>query len=318
MKSIHEKNGLVIEGDNPICLIDAHHHLWNLDTHHYPWLQDEVDPHFFLGDYSALRKTNYLPPDYLSDSKACRVLATVHCEAEHTRNDQVEETRWVSEHHKQYGFPNAIVGHVWFHHENCEEILSRHLAYPLLRGIRSKPITSKIPEEKNSVKGKSGSMQDETWLKGFSLLEKNGLTWDLRVPYWHLDEAAEVARVFPQTKIVLNHTGFPWDRSPRGLDAWKKAMHTLAECPNVWLKISELGLKNAPWKPEENAIVVKEALQIFGISRAMFASNFPVSKIRIGYTELVSAIYDMLEDYTKEEKEAFFWKNALDFYRINL
>src|SRR2546430_1467506 len=33
-----------------------------------------------------------------------------------------------------------------------------------------------------------------------------GLSWDLRVPFWHLDEAAAVARAFPKTPIVLNHT----------------------------------------------------------------------------------------------------------------
>ena len=60
-------------------------------------------------------------------------------------------------------------------------------------------------------------MQDERWLRGFALLEKYGLSWDLRVPFWHLREAAAVARAFPNTAIVLNHTGFPWDRSEEGL-----------------------------------------------------------------------------------------------------
>jgi predicted TIM-barrel fold metal-dependent hydrolase len=64
---------------------------------------------------------------------------------------------------------------------------------------------------------------------------------------WHLVEAAEVARQFPGTRIVLNHTGFPWDRSEEGLAAWRRAMETLARQPNVFLKVSEVGLKDAPW-----------------------------------------------------------------------
>ena len=62
-------------------------------------------------------------------------------------------------------------------------------------------------------------MQDDKWRRGFALLEKYGLSWDLRVPYWHLAEAAAVARQFTNVQIVLNHTGFPWDRSEEGLAA---------------------------------------------------------------------------------------------------
>ncbi len=327
--SLHERNGLAPTGAGsdssslspssaPISLIDAHHHLWNLDTHHYPWLQDAIDPHFFLGDYSALRSTNYLPPDYLADSAAVRLLATVHCEAEHDRADQVEETRWITEQSDRYGFPNAIVAHVWFHHDTCEDILKRHCAYPLVRGIRSKPVTAPTPQQKAEVRGKPGSMQDPNWIRGFSLLEKHDLSWDLRVPYWHLDEAAVIARAFPGVRIVLNHTGFPWDRSPAGLAAWREAMHTIAACPNVWVKISELGLKDAPWNAVDNRVVVRDTLAIFGIERCMFASNFPVAKIRIGYTDLVTAIDGMLDGYTDTEKEGFFWRNAHAFYRIAL
>ena len=93
-------------------------------------------------------------------------------------------------------------------------------------------------------------MQDDTWLRGFALLEKYRLSWDLRVPYWHLAEAAEVARQFPRTPIVLNHTGFPWDRSEEGLAAWRRGMEAVARQPNVHVKVSEFGLKDSAWDYE--------------------------------------------------------------------
>src|SRR5437762_2346966 len=83
------------------------------------------------------------------------------------------------------------------------------------------------------ITGATGTMQDERWLRGFALLDKYGLSWELRVPFWHLEEAAAVARAFPKTPIVLNHTGFPWDRSEEGLAAWRRAMAVLAREPNV-------------------------------------------------------------------------------------
>lgn len=316
-QSLHQRLGLEQQGDAPITLIDAHHHLWDLDSHRYPWLQEPGDADFFLGDYRALRR-NYLPADYLADSAAQRVLATVHCEAEHDRADQVAETRWVHEQHARYGFPNAVVAHVWFHAPNCEEVLGRHLDYPLLRGIRSKPVTAPRPQLAASVRGQPGSMQDEAWLRGFALLARHGLSWDLRVPYWHLEEAAEVAAAFPEVPIVLNHLGFPWDRSPAGLDGWRRGMRALAAQPNVRVKVSELGLRDRPWTLEGNRGVVEETLALFGIQRCLFASNFPVAGLRIGYDALVQAMDAMLEGYDAAQREAFFWRNAKDFYRIEL
>jgi predicted TIM-barrel fold metal-dependent hydrolase len=294
-----------------VTLIDAHHHLWDLKKNPYPWLQEANEPYFFMGNYDALKK-NYLWPDYEKDSSAHNVIATVHCEAEWSRDDQVGETMWLSEMHQRIGHPSAIVAHAWFHTDNSEEILARQAAFPLVKGIRSKPVTAASP---NTMQSKlPGSMQDPKWLEGFARLEKYQLSWDLRVPYWHLAEAAEVAAMFPQTPIVLNHTGFPWDRSAEGLAAWRKAMEAIAKCPNVWLKVSEFGLKDKPWNYEDNKAIVLEALSIFGIHRCMFASNFPVASLRIDYNTLVTSVAQMISDFTPKEQADFFVNNAAKFY----
>jgi predicted TIM-barrel fold metal-dependent hydrolase len=48
----------------------------------------------------------------------------------------------------------------------------------------------------------------------------------------------------------------------------------------------------------------------------MFASNFPVAGLRIGYGALVAAVSRMLADRSPEERDRFFWKNAAAFYRL--
>ena len=164
--------------------------------------------------------------------------------------------------------------------------------FPLVRGIRSKPVTSLRPDA--ATPGAPGTMQDDNWLQGFALLQKYRLSWDLRVPYWHLVEAADVARQFPRVPIVLNHTGFPWDRSEDGLAAWRRGMEAVAHQPNVHVKVSEFGLKDSAWDYESNRRVVMEAIAIFGIERCMFASNFPVAGLRIDYDTLVRSLDRML------------------------
>jgi predicted TIM-barrel fold metal-dependent hydrolase len=310
---MHTIHGSWNDSPDAVTLIDAHHHLWDLSQRKHPNLIGEPRHDFFMGDDSAIRR-DYLPEDYRRDATGHNVLTTVHCEAEWDRADQVGETRWVSDINQRYGFPGAIVAHAWFDREDSEAVIAAQAGFPLVRGIRSKPVTAAAPDR--TTPGAPGTMQDERWLRGFALLQKYRLSWDLRVPFWHLGEAAAVARAFPRTPIVLNHTGFPWDRSEQGLKAWRQGMETLAREPNVHVKVSEFGLRSSAWDYESNRRVVLDALAIFGIERAIFATNFPVAGLRIGYGALIAAMSRMVGHLSDDDRARFFWKNAKSFYRL--
>jgi predicted TIM-barrel fold metal-dependent hydrolase len=310
MQTIH---GSWNDAPDAVTLIDGHHHLWDLTQKKHPNLIGAPRHDFFMGDDSALRR-DYLPEDYRRDAAGHNVLTTVHCEAEWDRADQIGETRWITDIHQRHGFPGAIVAHAWFDNEDAEAVIAAQAGFPLVRGIRSKPVTAPSPDR--MAPGAPGTMQDERWLRGFALLEKYRLSWDLRVPFWHLGEAAAVARAFPRTPIVLNHTGFPWDRTEEGLAAWRHGMEAVAREPNVHVKISEFGLKDQKWDYHSNRRVVLDALAIFGIERAIFASNFPVAGLRIGYGALVAAMSRMLRHLPLADRDRFFWKNAKAFYRL--
>jgi predicted TIM-barrel fold metal-dependent hydrolase len=294
-------------------VVDAHHHLWDLGRNHYPWLADRPEPNFLLGPYEPLKR-NYLPDDYRRDAAGLKILATVHVEAEHDRARQVAETEWLHEVHAHHGMPNAVVAHAWFHTDDCEEILARQSRFPLVRGIRSKPVTA--PTASDAPPTGPGSLHDPKWRRGLGLLERYGLSWDLRVPFWHLEEAAGVCAHVPDVRVVLNHTGLPWDRSDAGLARWRAGMRALAACPNVHCKVSELGLRDAAWTVEGNRRVVREAIEIFGIDRCMFGSNFPVAGLRIGYRAQIAGLLEILGDLSRPELDQLFRDNARRFYRL--
>ena len=299
--------------DTGLRIVDAHHHLWDIGKNYYPWLSDRSETGFFLGDYSALKR-NYLPADYRRDAEGFDIAATVHIEAEWDRQAQVAETEWLHGIAAEHGMPNVTVGHVWLAGENCEEVLRGHMAHPLFRGVRSKPVTAATADD--PLPDGPHTMADPNWRHGFGLLRDFGLTYDLRVPYWHLSEASEIAAAFPEVPIVLNHCGFPWDRSPEGLAAWRQGMKTIAARPNVHVKLSELGLRDAAWSVESNRAVVLEALEIFGTDRAMWASNFPVAGLRVGYRAKLEGFLEILAGLTAQESTAVFCENAANFYRI--
>ena len=166
-----------------------------------------------MGDNSAIRR-DYLPADYRRDAAGHNVLTTVHCEAEWERDDQLGETGWVTDMHERHGMPGAIVAHAWFDQPNSHEIIALQAANKLVRGIRSKPITASSPD--GITPGAPGTMQDDRWLRGFALLEKYGLSWDLRVPFWHLEEAAQVARAFPIRRSSSTTPAFRGTVATRG------------------------------------------------------------------------------------------------------
>src|SRR6266850_4306494 len=225
----------------PRAIVDAHHHLWALDRGRYPWLQEGYDPGAFIfGDHAALRR-DFGAAQYRAATEETPVVATVHVEAERERGEALAETQWLHEVNALDGLPNAVVAWADFAQPDVGERLSEQAAHPLVRGIRCKPRTAARPDAK--VRGEPGSMQDPQWRDGLALLEKHGLSWDLRVPFWHLEEAADVARDFPRIAVVLEHAGLPWDRSEPGLAAWRGGMEVLARCDNVHVKLSEFGLR---------------------------------------------------------------------------
>jgi predicted TIM-barrel fold metal-dependent hydrolase len=181
--------------------------------------------------------------------------------------------------------------------------------------VRSKPEISAGPGE--SVRGRPGTMQDDAWLRGLALLDKFDFSWDLRVPYWHLEEAAAVARAFPDTPIVTNHLGLPLDRSDEGLAIWRSGMEALAACPNVYLKVSELGLPNGKWDNASNRRVIREAVDLFGYDRSMFASNLPVGNLSASMTEIVADVLAALPQASETDLRKLFADTARRFYRID-
>ncbi|MEM7249962.1 MAG: amidohydrolase family protein [Pseudomonadota bacterium] len=301
--------------DEDIGFIDAHHHFWDLDRLYYPFLQD-VPPHpFFLGDQRPLAKT-FLPDDYREAAKNHRVVGTVHVEAECDRAMQLQETEWLSALNAQFGLPNAIVAHVWFDDPAVEAKLGAHAEWRLFRGIRSKPVTASRPDE--DVRGVRRSMQDPRWIAGFRRLADFNLSWDLRVPYWHLEEAARLAADHPDIPVVLNHTGFPWDRSEAGLARWRTGMRALARVDHVSVKLSCVCVPGAPWTLGAHRDVILEAIDLFGVSRCMFASNVPPDTLQVDYDSMLTAYKAMVADLSFSDRQRLFHDNAKAFYRMEL
>jgi predicted TIM-barrel fold metal-dependent hydrolase len=294
-------------------IIDTHQHFWDLNRNYYPWLCDEKPIPFRYGNYSALKR-NYLPGDYRRDSARFRIVKTVHMEAEWDRVDPVAETRWLESVARDFGLPSVCIGHAEPARSDIAEVLAGHASSALMRGIRHKPAAASSPRE--ARRGAPNSMDDPQWRNGYALLERFGLSYDLQTPWWHLDAAVALARDFPRTLIVINHTGLPVDRSGEGLSSWRHALEQAAAQPNMAIKISGLGRAGLPWTVEANGPVIRDTIAIFGVDRCMFASNFPVDSLAGTFDAIYDGFFAAVAHLPEADQRKLFHDNAVRFYRL--
>ncbi|MFC0408315.1 amidohydrolase family protein [Roseomonas elaeocarpi] len=298
--------------DGPV--VDAHHHVWDPRNNRYPWLRPEVSIPFRYGDYSSIKRP-YLPDDYRRDAAEQNIRATVYMEAEWDPEDPIGETRFVTALAEEHGLPDAMVAQAWLHHPDVAAVLAAQARFPLVRSVRHKPGGASSPDA--AAAGERTLMSDDRWQQGYALLEAHGLHFDLQTPWWNLHEAEHLARDFPRTRIILNHTGLPADRSEPALRAWHRAMSALAEHANVAVKMSGLGRPDHPWTPEDNRWIVRETVAMFGPQRAMFASNFPVDGLCATLPTIFNGFRAIVEDLPAEDQHQLFHRTAEAIYRLD-
>ncbi len=307
------QNPEITQAQREIPIIDVHQHFWRLKENYYPWLCDPAPIHFRYGDYSTIKR-DYMPTDYRRDAGKNRVVKTVHEEAWFDPNDPVRETRWVTEVAKTHDLPTALVANGPLDRDDIGEILAGHASSPLARGIRNFPKAAASARE--AKRGLPGSMDDPKWRRGYALLEKHGFSADIQSPWWDADALCELAADFPKTQIIVVHTGLPHDRSAEGLEGWRKAMEKAAAFPNVAIKLSGLGQPGLRWSFEANGPIIRDAIKIFGASRGMFASNFPVDSIVGTFDEIYDGFRSAVADLPLGEQKKLFHDNAERIYRL--
>ena len=93
-------------------------------------------------------------------------------------------------------------------------------------------------------------------------------------------------------------------------------MKKIASCDNFVAKISGLGMFDAKWTTESTRIFVEKTIEIFGVQRSMFASNFPVDKIFNSFNSYWNSFKEITKDYSENDLKLLFYANTEKYYRI--
>lgn len=288
-------------------IVDAHHHLWALSAgYNYPWLQDEQSGEGMLGDLKPIIR-DYLLPELVADAGDYALVKSVHIEA--VPKVPLTETRWLQGLTDKTGLPTAIVGYADLTAPDLEAHLAAQAAFPSVRGVRQ--IVNWHPNPKLTFSPKD-LLLDEQWRKGFALLKKYDLSFDLQLYPNQMQSAAEIARANPETLLIVNHTGMPAD----GYESWRAGMAALAACPNIVCKVSGLGMLDHKWTAASIRPYVLGAIELFGTGRVMFGSNFPVDKLYSSFKTLYGAFESIVAGFSADEQDRLFRANAIAHYRL--
>jgi predicted TIM-barrel fold metal-dependent hydrolase len=291
-------------------IIDAHHHIWIKND--LPWLRDEPQPRIF-GEYASIRR-DYPIEEYLADIQAQHVEKSVYVQTNWTPSDGVKEVAWVQSVADRSTHLNAIVGYADLGSPKVEETLAQQRQFTRFRGIRQQ-----LHWHTNSqyrFASRPDLMNDSGWRRGFSLLEKFGLIFELQIFANQMSDGVALAAAFPGIKIVLEHAGMLEDRSREGWERWREGMRQLANERNVYVKLSGLGTFERTCSKELMRPVILETVEMFGPNRCLFGSNFPIEKIWTSYAELLAAYQSVLADFSLQERNEIMGNTAATVYSL--
>lgn len=323
-----------------------------------------IDPHHHLSVHSDL---DYDPAALAADiASGHRIEATIYIECRaYYRTDGPEEMRPVGETEHVVGMvsdilsdtsatvrttvsdlrsdtPRLCAGIVAYADlmlgQRAKAVLEAHITAGGGRvvGIRNSTVHHPDPTARGSALDRPPGMLRETrFREGFACLAPLGLAFDSWIYHTQIDELTDLARAFPETRIVLDHIGGVLGIGPYAgrraeiFATWRRAMSQLAACPNVHVKVGGVGMRlfgfgflDQPRPPTSTELAtawrpyVEACIELFGTKRCMFESNFPVDKVSCSYGVLWNAFKRIAAGSSADEKADLFRGTAKRVYRL--
>ena len=292
-------------------IIDTHHHLWQHKD--VPWLQPPVPKKMFGDDFGLQR--DFSIEEWKHDIAPHNVVKTVHVTANWGVQRALDETRWLHAVAQEHGFPQGISFQADLAGSGVDAQLEAQKKFPGVRGVRHQLYWDSDPLRQYT--SRPDLCNTPEFRQNFALLEQHGLHFELQVFASQAKYAIELVSAFPAVQFILLHSGMLIDHlSPRIVAQWRDGLRLLASRPNVHVKISGLGMFTYGWTEAQMRQVIRDSIQIFGVDRTIFGSNFPLEKLWCSYADLIGVYKKVLSEYSDADQKKIFHDNALSFYRL--
>jgi predicted TIM-barrel fold metal-dependent hydrolase len=280
----------------PLGIVDAHVHFWDPSVLRYPWLDG----------LPALDRP-FLPAAYASATSGIPIDTMILVEANCPPHETLGEVAFF----EQIAATNSrVAAIVAFASLTAPAELDRTLdalaARPMVKGIR------------HNIQGEPpGFCTQPSFVEGVRKAGSRGLTFDLCATHDQLREVVELVRLCPDTRFVLDHCGKPAIRD-RLVDPWRSGIADLAECANVWCKLSGLVTEASPteWREADLVPYASHVVEKFGTERVMYGSDWPVLTLAAGYDTWFGFTEWFTKGWSDAERRGFYRDNARRVYAL--
>ena len=280
-----------------VPIVDAHVHLYDTGRFPYAWMKD----------VPKLNRS-HLPADYRSAIGKAPVEQIVFVEVWVDTPHQMAEAEWVSGLFDSMPELRGIVASVALEDgAGAEGALARLAEMEQVKAVR------RLIEFEPDV----DFCLQPGFIEGVRLLARYDLTFDICVKHFQLANAVELVRRCPEVRFMLDHIGKPPIKAGE-FDPWRGDIRALAALPNVCCKISGVITEadHDHWRREQVRPYLDHAIEVFGIDRVMFGSDWPVSELTHRYEEWVDIVEWTMSGSAESDMRKLFRDNAISFYRL--
>ena len=280
----------------PLGITDAHVHFWDPSALRYPWL-----------DGLPTLDRPFLPAGYASATSGIPIDAMILVEANCLPHQTLGETAFFEQIAAADSRAAGIVAFTSLTEpEELDRTLDAFAARPRVKGIR------------HNIQGEpAGFCTQPAFVDGVRKAESRGLTFDLCATHDQLREVVELVRLCPDTRFVLDHCGKPAIRD-RLLDPWRADIAAIAECANVWCKLSGLVTEasETEWREADLVPYASHVVERFGTDRVMYGSDWPVLTLAAGYATWFGFTEWFTKGWSDAERRGFYRDNARRAYGL--
>ena len=273
--------------------IDAHQHFWHYDPAKHVWMSEAM----------GVLKKDYLPTDLAPHLKNCALTGCVAVQA----NQAEEENAFLLSLAEKHDFIKGIVGWVDLQSDGVGERLAYYKQFEKIKGFRH------VIHDEADI----DFMLRPAFLRGVGLLQQYGYTYDILIFPEHLPNTLKFVQTFPNQPFVIDHIAKPFIKMGE-IALWQEALKAVAAHQNVSCKISGM-VTEADWHNWQQADFtpyINSIVELFGIDRIMYGSDWPVCTLSATYEDMFSIVKNYFSTFSEAEQGKFFGGNAARFYGL--
>lgn len=253
---------------------------------------------------SVLRR-DYLPAHLLGEARANQVSGVISVQARQIE----EETDWLLSTASHHDWIKGVVGWLPLQSPKVRATMEKYRHEPKLCGLRHV-----VQDEQDD-----GFLDRPEFNNGIRSMREFGWAYDLLVYARQLPLAIPFVDRHPDQVFVLDHIAKPTIRSGIHDDRWSRDLRELAKRPNVFCKFSGVltEVRDPEWTPSQIEPYWNTALEAFGSNRLLFGSDWPVSLLKVSYSDWVSTVTTLASMLSEDEQNQFWFENAVHAYKLN-